>query len=163
MENNQEGSKFVTNVNINAPIHNYYAHVEKMYTGSQPKSDSMKELKDQVTDERISRAIISINGDNKPLNEKQLFIGVICVLMSKYGWSGKFLTCCTRINNLPMRDMFEKECDYNSIKVLTAYKFASVDYKDWETYEPSNSERGIFRKCKVTADAFDKAILMQEE
>lgn len=122
-----------------------------------------RELKEKVTDEQISRAIISINGEKKPLNEKQLFLGVICVLLSKYGWSGKFSTCCSRINNLPMRDMFEKECDYNSIKILTAYRFATVDYKDWENYEPSSSERGIFKKCKAVADAFEEAILMQEE
>lgn len=53
MENNQEKSRFVTNVNINAPIHNYYAHIEKMYTGSQPKSDSNV----KPTEESICRAV----------------------------------------------------------------------------------------------------------
>ena len=125
--------------------------------------DRCKESKSKVTDEKVSNAIMAINGEKKPLNEKQLFLGVICVLLSKYGWTGKFSTCCNRINELPMKDMFEKECDYNSIKVLTAYKFASVDYKDWETYEPSSSERMIFKKCKAVADAFDEAVLMQEE
>ena len=125
--------------------------------------DRCKESKSKVTDEQVSNAILAINGEKKPLNEKQLFLGVICVLLSKYGWTGKFSTCCNRINELPMKDMFEKECDYNSIKVLTAYKFASVDYKDWETYEPSSSERMIFKKCKAVADAFDEAVLMQEE
>lgn len=42
--------------------------------------DSLDE-KVKVTDEQIAKAIISINGDNKPLNEKQLFLGVICVLL----------------------------------------------------------------------------------
>lgn len=62
-----------------------------------------------------------------------------------------------------MNEMFEKKCDYNSIKVLTAYKFASVDYKDWEDYEPSDFERAIFKKCKSVADAFDEAINMQDK
>lgn len=122
-----------------------------------------KEEKTKVTDEQIARAIISITGEKKPLNEKQLFLGVICVLLSKYGWSGKWATCCTKINSLPMNEMFEKKCDYNSIKVLTAYKFASVDYKDWEDYEPSDFERAIFKKCKSVADAFDEAINMQDK
>ena len=121
-----------------------------------------KEEKEHVTDEQVSKAIISINGSQKPLNEKQLFLGVICVLLSKYGWTGKISTCCTRINNLPMKNLFEKACDYNSVKVLTAYRFASVDYKDWECYEPSDAERGAFRKCKAVADAFDEALWMQE-
>ena len=114
----------------------------------------------KVSDEQIAKAIISINGDNKPLNEKQLFLGVICVLLSKYGWAGNWSACCTKINNLPMKEMFVKDCDYGSIKILTAYKFANVDYKDWNTYEPSRSEVGIFRKCKAVADAFDEAISM---
>lgn len=121
-----------------------------------------KEERTKVTDEQVSRAIISINGEDKPLNEKQLFLGVICVLLSKYGWTGKWSACCTRINNLPSRNLFVKDCDYNSIKILTAYKFATVDYKDWETYEPSRNETIIFRKCKAVADAFDEAISMQD-
>lgn len=119
--------------------------------------------KPKVTDEQICKAIISINGENKPLNEKQLFLGVISVLLSKYGWSGKWSSCCERINNLPMKELFEKVCDYNCIKVLTAFKFASVDYKDWNNYVPSDRERTIFKKCKAVADAFDEALLVQEE
>ena len=125
-------------------------------------SNRNKDEKMKPSDEQISKAIISINGDEKPLNEKQLFLGVICVLISKYGWVGKFSTCCNRINNLPMREMFEKECDYKSIKVLTAYKFANVDYKEWSSYEPRDIERGIFRKCKAVADAFDEALLIED-
>ena len=122
-----------------------------------------KDEKEHVTDEQVSKAIISINGNQKPLNEKQLFLGVICVLLSKYGWTGKISTCCTRINSLPMKNLFEKACDYNSVKVLAAYRFASVDYKDWECYEPSDGERVAFWKCKAVADAFDEALSIQEE
>lgn len=106
---------------------------------------------------------MAINGEKKPLNEKQLFLGVLCVLISKYGWVGKWATCCTKINSLPMKDMFEKECDYNSIKVLTAYRFANIDYKEWEKYEPTDNERLMFKKCKSVADAFDRALSLQIE
>ena len=114
--------------------------------------------KKTVTDEQFSNAIIAISGDDKPLNEQQLYLGVICVLLSKYGWCGNWSDCCTRINKLPMRDMFQKRCEYNSIKVLTAYKFAGVDYKEWDKYEPTKTENTIFKKCKAVADAFEEAI-----
>ena len=127
------------------------------------KERSDKEEKTKVNDEDISKAILSINGSEKPLNEQQLFLGVICVLLSKYGWAGNWSSCCEKIKKLPMYDLFYKKCDYNSIKVLTAYKFASVDYKDWEGYEPTQIERVIFKKCKTVADAFDEAISMQNE
>ena len=57
----------------------------------------------KVDDEQVSKAIISINGDEKPLNEKQLFLGVICVLLSKYGWAGNWSDCCNRrlVTSLP--------------------------------------------------------------
>lgn len=126
-------------------------------------SNNNKDEKMKPSDEQISKAIISICGDKKPLNEKQLYLGVICVLISKYGWTGKFSACCTRINNLPKNDEFEKSCDYNSIKILTALKFATVDYKDWGSYEPRDTERGIFKKCKAVADAFDEALCEQIE
>ena len=127
------------------------------------KERSDREEKTKVNDEDISKAILSINGSEKPLNEQQLFLGVICVLLSKYGWVGNWSSCCEKIKKLPMYDLFYKKCDYNSIKVLTAYKFASVDYKDWEGYEPTQIERVIFKKCKSVADAFDEAISMQNE
>lgn len=114
--------------------------------------------KKTVSDKQISNAIIAISGEDKPLNEQQLYLGVICVLLSKYGWSGNWADCCTRINKLPMKDMFQKRCEYNSIKVLTAYKFAGVNYKEWDKYEPTKTENTIFKKCKAVADAFEEAI-----
>ena len=145
-------------------IQNYfYGNVKNVVYGDcYYHEGESKEDKKKVSDEQISRAIISINGEQKPLNEKQLFLGVISVLLSKYGWSGNWSACCSRINNLPMKDQFVKKCDYNSIKILTAFKFASVDYKDWESYEPSSSERTIFKKCRAVADAFDEAICLPE-
>ena len=59
--------------------------------------------------------------------------------------------------------MIHGSCDYNSIKILTALKFATVDYKDWGSYEPRDTERGIFKKCKAVADAFDEALCEQIE
>lgn len=143
----------------NVKIENLIMEVTHFYN----KSEKSATETPQITDEQISQAIMAINGDDKPLNEKQLFLGVICVLISKHGWNSKWITCCTRINNLPQNEMFEKPCDYNSIKVLTAYKFASIDYKDWDKYDPSDKERIIFKKCKLVADAFDRALNMQNE
>ena len=72
--------------------------------------------KKTVSDKQISNAIIAISGEDKPLNEQQLYLGVICVLLSKYGWSGNWADCCTRINKLPMKDMFQKREESITIK-----------------------------------------------
>ena len=37
---------------------------------------------------------------------------------------------------LPVASTLEVRCDYNNLKASIALKFASLDYKDWETYEP---------------------------
>ena len=42
-------------------------------------SNRNRDEKMKPSDEQISKAIIAISGDEKPLNEKQLFLGVICV------------------------------------------------------------------------------------
>ena len=157
MDNKDEKEKNSTIQNFFLGNVNRVIHAENYYEGGN------KEHKSKLTDEQIGNAIMAINGKDKPISEKQLFLGVISVLLSKYGWSGNWSACCSRINKLPMKDRFEKECDYNSIKILTAFKFASVDYKDWSDYEPSSSERTIFKKCKAVADAFDEAISLPLE
>ena len=37
-------------------------------------------------------------------------------------------------------------------------KFAGLDYKDWETYEPRESERAVFRKNKARAKLFEEEL-----
>ena len=105
MDNKDEKEKNSTIQNFFLGNVNRVIHAENYYEGGN------KEHKSKLTDEQIGNAIMAINGKDKPLSEKQLFLGVICVLLSKYGWSGKWATCCNRINSLPMKDSFEKECD----------------------------------------------------
>ena len=111
----------------------------------------------------IARAIIALDGYQKPLCEKQLFLGIIKVLRSKCGWCGKWQTCCDRINELPIIKVsdLEVKCDYNNLKAPCALKFASVDYKDWNEYEPSAAERDIFRKNKDLAQLFEEELERQ--
>ena len=115
------------------------------------------------TDDMIARAIITLDGYQKPLCEKQLFLGIIKVLRSKCGWCGKWQTCCDRINELPIikESDLEVKCDYNNLKAPCALKFASVDYKDWNEYEPSAAERDIFRKNKDLAQLFEEELERQ--
>lgn len=151
---------FLHGVNISTNYFNVSVGDNATFNQTVPES---KDQRVKVTDEQISKAILAINGTNKPLNKKQLFLGVLRVLTSKYGWGGTWSDCCVRINKLPMKEQFEKACDYNCIKVLTAYKFASIDYLDWGTYKPRPEEKGIFMKCKYAADEFDKTLLKMIE
>ena len=107
------------------------------------------------TDEVIDRAITALNGKDKPLCEKQLFLGIIKVLMSKCGWSGKWATSCERINALPTAQAWDVPCDVINLRAPSALKFASVDYQEWETYEPTEGEREVFRKNRNVSHLFD--------
>ena len=110
--------------------------------------------KSAYTDEIVSRAIVALNGDNKPIYEKQLFLGICKVLVCKCGWTGKIPAICDRINGLPIAETLQVKCDYKNLKSPSALKFASLEYDEWEDYEPKDMEKVIFKKNKATADAF---------
>ncbi len=115
------------------------------------------------SDEVVGKAIIALDGYKKPLCEKQLFLAIIKVLCDICGWCGKWQTCCDRINELPIikeSDM-EVKCDYNNLKAPIALKFASLQYKEWEDYEPRDSERDVFRKNKNVAKLFEEELERQ--
>ena len=123
---------------------------------SQPDDDAIPPS--DYTDEVVGRAILALNGEEKPLCEKQLFLAIIKVLMAKCGWSNKWGLSCERINSLPEASEFAIKCDYNNLKSSIALKFAGLDYKDWETYEPRESERAVFRKNKALAKLFEEEL-----
>ena len=110
------------------------------------------------TDEVVGRAIMALNGEKKPLCEKQLFLGIIKVLAAKCGWSSKWATSCDRINELPVAASFEVKCDYNNVKGPCALKFASLQYAEWEDYEPTPTERDVFYKNRHLAALFEEEL-----
>ena len=120
-------------------------------------------LPTDYTDEMISRAIVALSGKQKPLCEKQLFLGVIKVLAAKCGWSSKWATSCDRINSLAIAETLEVKCDINNLKAPCALKFASIDYDEWEDYKPTNSESEVFQKNKVIGQLFFQELERQYE
>ncbi|MBQ7426877.1 MAG: hypothetical protein IJV20_06480 [Prevotella sp.] len=130
------------NVTYQAPVTNNNSAAAPAVT---PKS--------AYTDEIVSRAIVALNGDNKPIYEKQLFLGVCKVLVCKCGWTGSIPAICDRINGLPMAESLQVKCDYKNLKSPSALKFASLDYDEWEEYEPRDMEKLVFKKNKAAADA----------
>jgi len=113
------------------------------------------------TDEVVGRAILALDGKDKPLCEKQLFLAVIKVLAYKCGWSGKWAKSCERINQLPIAEQLEVKCDANNLKAPSALKFASLEYSEWEDYEPKEGEREVFRKNKALAKLFEEELERQ--
>jgi len=114
--------------------------------------------KPAYTDEVVARAIAAINGKDKPLCEKQLFLAVVKVLVSKCGWSGKLATVCERINSLPGAERLEVKCEYNNVKKIAVLRFAAMDYSQWEDYQPREGERDVFRKNKALAQTFEEEL-----
>ncbi len=125
-------------------------------TEQQPKQT----VPTDYTDEVVARAIIAINGKYKPLYEKQLYLGIIKVLSNKCGWSPKWQTSCNHINELPLlKDAdLEVKCDYNNLKGPIGMRFASLDYPEWESYEPKTTEREVFLKNKTLAHLFEEEL-----
>ena len=118
-------------------------------------SEERKPTKSDYTDEVIMRALLAVDGKDKILNEKQLFLGVANVLKYKCGWAGKLKNQCDKVNALPGADKLEVQCDYNNVKAVGALKFAALKYTEWEDYTPTNIEREVFYKVKAVSDGFD--------
>lgn len=148
----------ITNFFSGATIHNLVIN-SGSYTHSGTTTNNLQYREEPqsvqpYSDEQIARAIMAVSGEGKPLSLMKHFVGVICALQSM-GWSSKFATCCARINQLPGHEQFPVRCDSNAIKSTQALKFASVDYKDWATYQPkAGEEAAVFKGCKFAADSF---------
>ena len=115
------------------------------------------------SDVQVAHAITAISGEGKPLSLMKHFVGVICALQSM-GWPQKFATCCTRINQLPGHEDYPVRCDSNAIKSTQALKFASVDYREWASYQPkAGEEAAVFKECKFAADSFMEVLTTTTE
>ena len=151
----------IININSGGSTENNL-HGNEVETKEEPKPASPSDY----TDEVIAKAIMAINGKLKPLCEKQLYLGIIKVLSKKCGWSPKWQTSCDHINELPLiKDAdLEVKCDYNNLKGPIGMRFASLEYPEWEDYEPKATERDLFLKNKAIAHLFeeelDRQILM---
>ena len=150
-------------INVNFDHTTNISNISNQPEEETPETTPVPATTHTYTDDVIARAILALDGYQKPLCEKQLFLGIIKVLRSKCGWSSKWLTCCDRINELPIikESELEVKCDYNNLKAPCALKFASVDYKDWDNYEPSDAERDVFRKNRILARLFEKELEQQ--
>lgn len=140
-----------------ATIHNLVINGNMSKTGPEYHGqENAQTPKSAYTDEVIARAIMAVNGEKKPLCEKQLFLAVIKVLKYKCGWTDKWESACDRINDLPMIKAMglAVKCDYNNVKAPSALKFAAMDYDEWPTYVPSASEKELFNKNKSVGEAF---------
>lgn len=128
------------------------------------KEEPVKEAEpNDYTDDVVARAIVALNGKYKPLCEKQLYLGIIKVLSNKCGWSSKWQTSCDHINELPLikEADLEVKCDYNNLKGPIGMRFASLEYSEWEDYEPKATERDIFLKNKALAHLFEEELNRQ--
>ena len=155
MKDSFSGTIFTGNIIINL---NSGGTTENNLHGNEvERKEEPKEAEpNDYTDDVVARAILAINGKLKPLCVKQLYLGVIKVLSKKCGWSSKWQTCCDHINELPLikEADLEVKCDYNNLKGPIGMRFASLEYPEWEDYEPKTSERDIFKKNKNLAKLF---------
>ena len=153
--------KKIENYFQGATIHNLVINgnmnrsgTENYYTGGTETAPSQT----AYTDEVVARAIAAVNGKDKPLCEKQLYLAVIKVLVAKCGWSGKWATSCERINRLPGAEAFEVKCDVNNLKAPSALRFAALTYAEWEDYEPKKGERVVFQKNRALGRIFEEEL-----
>lgn len=133
----------------NGTEHHYYKQAGK------------EDEKHKYSDEQLAKAIQGICGKEKALNNYQLWLGVCCLLSSKYGFPNNLEMCCERIMQLPY-DELELECKYENIRKFAFLKFVKEGVEAWDDYQPKDEEKKLFYGCKRVAQDLEKALQMTE-
>jgi len=110
------------------------------------------------TDEQMADAISSICGEGKALDDKQKWMGVCCLVRGRYDYPYDIEACCERLAALPYKTPLYKECDYDNVRKLAIYGFASEPYDRWRTYVPRKTEKKHFDSCFYVARELEIAI-----
>ena len=110
------------------------------------------------TDEDLADAISSINGEDKALDEYQKWLGVCCLVQSRYDYPRDLKVCCERLANLPYKSKLKYPCRYDNVRKVAAYGFAREDYKQWSTYKPKSAEKKYFDCCYDVGKALEKEL-----
>lgn len=110
------------------------------------------------TDQQMADAICSICGEGKPLDDKQKWLGVCCMARARYDYPYDIEACCNRLAALPYKTPLYKECDYDNVRKLAVYGFASEPYERWKTYTPRKTEKRHFDSCFYVARELENAI-----
>lgn len=134
------------------------------YNGEQPKAEKQETTPvpattPTYTDDVIARAISSINGKDKAINNYQVWLGACCLLMCKYGFPQNLEMCCSKITTLPYKDEpLPLECKYESIRKFAYLKFVREDVDKWDSYQPKDDEKKLFYGCKNVKQELEKAL-----
>lgn len=121
--------------------------------------DNRDEVKDKsYTDEQIVRAIETICGEKKPLNNKQLWAAVYWCLRWYCNFPVKGSDFCDRIAKLPFSRELEYECNYNNIRRLVTLSFMSQDARNMDVVKPSKTDEPFFSKCRTVVLALVKSL-----
>ncbi len=120
------------------------------------------EERKKPTNDQIARAIAAINGKDNVLRNFQDWLGVCCLLSSKYDFPIRLEDCVSQILELPFANGdLEVECKYDNIRRFTTNKFVGISYERWGSYVPNDTERTLFQKCFTVARALDNEIEKQ--
>lgn len=111
-----------------------------------------------VTDEQMADAISNICGEGLPLDEKQKWMGVCCLVRARYGYPYDFEACCNRLAKLPYKKSLYKECDWGSVRKLAVYSFCQEPYDKWRNYCPKKSESKYFDNCYYVARSLENEL-----
>lgn len=99
------------------------------------------------TAKQLARAIAAINGKKKILNCQQDWLGVCCLLSSKYDFALQLKDCVDQIHQLPFKENeLEIDCKFDNIRRFSTSQFVKIDTDKWKNYHPSSSEETVFLK-----------------
>ena len=145
------------NINVYSTGNNIAQTINQTINGNVYYGQNTDE-KQEVTDEQMADAISSICGEELPLDDKQKWMGVCCMVRGRYGYPYDLEACCEKLSRLPYKKPIYKECDWGNVRKLAIYNFCNEPYEKWFEYSPKNSERKYFGNCFYVARSLEDAI-----
>ena len=145
------------NINVYSSGNNIAQTINQTINGNVYYGQNADE-KQEVTDEQMADAISSICGEELPLDDKQKWMGVCCMVRGRYGYPYDLEACCEKLSRLPYKKPIYKECDWGNVRKLAIYNFCKKKKKKWFEYSPKNSERKYFGNCFYVARSLEDAI-----
>lgn len=145
IQRGNDSAKYYEGAHIGKVVNYYAPYYENHYAAQQQDSTD-------YSDEQVARAIMAINGENKPLNSKRKWAAVYWGLRWYCNYPTGVREFCERVRKLPLGEV-EYGCDYNNIRQFCTLSFMNQDARFLDKVKPSREDNSFYLQCREVVQA----------
>lgn len=133
-------------------------HVDTIHTQNVYATKEQDTSIHRYTDRQVAKALTNIVGKGKPIDSKQKWAGALWMLHWMCGYPIKAQEFCARIDQLPLPDDLEYQCDYRNIRELATLSFIAQDATQMEKVIHSKNDENTFLQLRYVALALSQEL-----